>query len=165
MNRKLPTCGQIERDLSQRIQKLYRELLGHSPRKVTCKIFDCSLAIVVEDSLTILQKTLTEENKLDEAAKYINSAIDSIIKSKLKVAIEEVLEIEVHDILFDSSLKMQQSGAIAILTKTPLVRSREPVLKHNKDRSKDKHLEDELSSANGNLSVSASTTGSKIEEE
>lgn len=162
MDRKLPTCGQIERDLSQRIQKLYRELLGHSPRKVTCKLFDRSLAVVVEDSLTVLQKTLTEENKLDGAAKYVNSAIDEVIKSKLKIAVEEILGIEVHDILFDSSVKIQQSGAIVILTKPPLVRSRELIPKANRDRSKDKRIEGESSLANGNSPVSA--TQSKMED-
>ncbi len=150
MDRKLPTCGQIERDLSQRIQKLYREQLGHCPRKVTCKLFDNRLAVVVEDSLTILQKTLIEEDKQNETARYVNSAIDNVIKSKLKIAIEEVLEIEVYDILFDSSLKTHSAGAIVILTQSPSVRSRELIPKIRKSQFKDKYVKDGFSQADGN---------------
>ena len=136
MDRKLPTCGQIERDLSQRIQRLYREQLGHCPRKVTCKLFDRKVAVVIEDSLTILQKTLIEEDDGDETVKYVNLAIDNVIRSKLKVAIEEIIEIEVHDVLFDSSSKSNSAGAIVILTQSPLVRKRELMPKVRKDQYK-----------------------------
>lgn len=154
MNRKLPTSGQIERDLSQRIQKLYREQLGHCPRKVTCKLFDNRLAVVIEDSLTILQKTLVEEDD-GETARYVNLAIDNVIKSKLKIAIEEVLDIEVYDILFDSSLKSQSAGAIVILTQSPSVRSRELTPKIRKSQFQDKSIEDKSSLIDNNNSVSA----------
>ena len=150
MDRKLPTSGQIERNLSQRIQKLYREQLGHSPRKVTCKLFDNRLVVVIEDSLTILQKTLFEKDNKDEIARYVNLAIDNAIESKLKIAIEEVLGIEVYDILFDSSLKSQQSGAIVILTQAPLVRSRELTPTIRKSQFKDKYVKDGFSQADGN---------------
>ena len=153
MDRKLPTSGQIERDLSQKIQKLYREQLGHSPRKVICKLFDNRLAVVIEDSMTILQKTLIEENNQKETAKYINLAIDNVIKSKLKIAIEEVLEIEVYDILFDSSLKSQQAGAVVILTQSPSVRRPELVPKIRKTQLKDKYIEDGFSSSDSNTST------------
>ena len=162
MDRKLPTCGQIERDLSQRIQKLYREQIGHSPRKVTCKLFDNRIVIVIEDSFTILQKTLIEEDNQNETAKYINLAIDNVIKSKLKIAVEEVLEIEVYDTLFNSSLKSQQAGAIVILTQPPLVRSRELMPKIRKERSKDKYFKEEPRQFDSN--GLASTTELKVDD-
>ena len=155
MDRKLPTCGQIERDLSQRIQKLYREQLGHSPRKITCKLFDNRLAVVIENSLTVLQKTLIEEDNQNEISQYVNSAIDNVIKLKLKTAIEEVLEIEVFDILYDSSAKSNSAGAIAILTESPSVRKRDLIPKIRKDYSQNKSTEQKSSSIDGNTSVSA----------
>ena len=161
MDRKLPTCGQIERDLSQRIQKLYREQLGHSPRKVTCKLFDNRLAIVVDDSLTLLQKTLLEQDDPDETAKYVNLAVDNVIKSKLKIAIEDILGIEVYDILFDSSLKSHLAGAIAILTQSPSIRKRELMPKIRKDQSKNKSIKDESDLSDSNSSVAAT----KLEKE
>ena len=153
MDRKLPTCGQIERDLSQKIQRLYREQLGHSPRKVICKLFDNRIAIVIEDSMTLLQKTLIEENDRNETARYINLAINNVIKSKLKIAIEEILEIEVYDILFDSSLKSQQAGAVVILSQSPLVRRRELIPKIRKTQPKDKYIEDGFISIDSNTST------------
>ena len=162
MDRKLPTCGQIERDLSQRIQKLYREQLGHSPRKVNCKLFDNRLAIIIEDSLTVLQKTLIEEDNQNEITRYVNLAIDNVIKSKLKIAIEEVLEIEVYDILFDSSVKSHSAGAIAILTQSPSVRKRDDLIpKIRKDHSKERHTQNGFSSIDSDTSTL--TTEPKVE--
>lgn len=146
MERKLPTCGEIERDLSQKIQKLYREQLGHCPRKVTCKLFDNRLAIIIEDSLITLQKTLIEEDDQSEIARHVSLAVDNVIKSRLKIAIEEVLEIEVYDILFDSSLKSHSAGAIVTLSQSPSLRKRDLIPKvhksHYKNKS-DKSIKDE----------------------
>ena len=111
----LPTYGQLERELSQTIHKLYHEEFKHSPGKITCKFFSNNLAIVIEDSLTTIEKTLLEENKID-VVKKVNLAINNIIKSKLKILIEQVLAVEVCDILFDSSLETQHAGAIVILS-------------------------------------------------
>ena len=157
MDCKLPTSGQIERDLSQRVQKLYREELGHCPRKVTCKLFDNQLAIVIEDSLTILQKTLIKEDQQNEINRHLSLTINNIIRSKLKIAIEEILKIQVYEILFDSSLKSQQAGAIAILTQAPLIRKRDLIPKIRKNKS----TTDESSPIESNTLASA--TESKIE--
>ena len=102
---KLPTYGQLERDLSQMIYKLYREEFEHSPGKITCKFFSNNLAIVIEDSLTTIEKSLLEANKVN-VVRNLNLAINNIIKSKLKILIEQVLAVEVCDILFDSSLEL-----------------------------------------------------------
>ena len=124
MDRKLLTCGQLERNLSQRIHKLYREELGNSPHKITTKLFDNHLAIVIENALTALQKTLIDNDNIIKTAQYqdLNSAIDSVIKLKLKTIIEEVLEIEVSEVMFNSAAKTQLAGAIVILSQPPLVR-------------------------------------------
>jgi uncharacterized protein YbcI len=56
MSTNLPTKGQIERTLSQHIQSLYKNHLGHQPSKVTCELFADKLAIVLEDSLTTAER-------------------------------------------------------------------------------------------------------------
>ena len=117
----LPTYGQLERDLSQMIYKLYREEFGHSPSKITCKFFSNNLAIVIEDSLTTTEKTLLDKNKL-HAFRSLNLAINSIIKSKLRSLIEQKLAVEVSNILFDSNLKTPHTGVIFILSQLPVVR-------------------------------------------
>jgi uncharacterized protein YbcI len=42
------TRGQLERTLSQQLQKLYKEQLGHSTGKVSCRLFDNKLMVIVE---------------------------------------------------------------------------------------------------------------------
>ncbi|MBE9044339.1 DUF2294 domain-containing protein [Pleurocapsales cyanobacterium LEGE 10410] len=129
MKQELPTLGQLERDLSQITYKVYREELGHSPSKITCKFFSKKLAIIIEDALPTLEKALMEEKKDNQIVKDLNLAINNIIKSKLKILIKEVLAVEVCDILFDSSLETHHAGAIVILSQLPTVRPRKPITK------------------------------------
>ena len=129
MNRQLPTCGQLERDLSQKIYKLYSQELEHSPQKITCTLFNNRLAIVIEEAITAVEKTLIDEEHEYKVAKKINSAINEAIKSKLKDILREVLAVEVDDILLDSSLESKRTGMIVTLTQPPLVRYRKSTLK------------------------------------
>ena len=136
MDRQLPTLGQLERNLSQSIQKLYRQELEHSPQKVTCKLFKNNLSIVIEDALTAVEATLVDEDGNNNTVKNLSQAIKNVIKSKLKNTIETVLAVKVDDILFDSNIETRRAAAIVILQKPPLTRS----LKLNpkiRDRSKD----------------------------
>lgn len=132
MNQKLPTSGQIERELSQGVQKLYRQELEHSPGKVTCQLFGNQLAIVIEDSLTAVEKTLADNETKDKKLKKINSAINDVIEAKLKDLIEEVLAVNVQDILFDTTLETSRTGAIISLNQAPEVRNPESIPKHKK---------------------------------
>ena len=138
---KLPTYGQLERDLSQMIYKLYREEFEHSPGKITCKFFSNNLAIVIEDSLTTIEKSLLEANKVN-VVRNLNLAINSIIKSKLKILIEQKLAVEVCNILFDFSLKTPHNGVIFILSQPPVVRSRKAITKIQKSQYKKKYVDE-----------------------
>ena len=51
MDNNLFTKGELERQLSQKIQAFYRRQLGHQPSKVTCQLFDSKLAVIIEDSI------------------------------------------------------------------------------------------------------------------
>ena len=121
IEQELPTYEQLETDLSQIIYQLYREEFGHSPSKISCKFFDNNLAIVIKDSLTTIEKSLLEGNKL-RAVISLNLAINSIIKSKLRIIIEQKLAVEISKVLFDFSLKTPHNGAIFILSQPPVVR-------------------------------------------
>ena len=164
MDRKLLTCGQLERNLSQRIHKLYREELGNSPHKITTKLFANHLAIVIENALTALQKTLIDNDNIIKTAQYqdLNSAIDSVIKLKLKTIIEEVLEIEVSDVMFNSAVKTQLAGAIVILSQPPLVRQA-------RDRKaiaiKSQHKNEDIDRNNGSQAESNSASITKFKQE
>lgn len=131
MEKRLSTPGQLERNLSQSIIKLYRQQLKHSPSKVTCQLFGNQVAIVIEDAITAVEKTLAETTNQLEIVNQLNLAINNVIKTKLKILIEEVLEVEVKDILFDSTLATSRTGAIAILDQPPQVRNPESIPKNH----------------------------------
>lgn len=126
-----PTRGQLERTLSQRLQSLYREQLGHQPSKVTCQLFDEKLAIIVENSITPPEQLLADRGQA-ELAEQVRSELDEAIKPKLKTLIEEVLEVSVLDLLSDATLETGRTGIIAVLDVTPEVRNPEAIPKLKK---------------------------------
>ncbi len=116
------TRGQLERTLSQRIQALYRDKLDRQPSKVTCQLFECKLAIIVEDSVTQPERILVEVGQID-LAEQVRSILDSAIAPDLKNIIREVLGVSVIDLLSDATLGTGRTGAIAVLESTPNVRN------------------------------------------
>ena len=126
-----PTRGQLERTLSQRLQSLYREQLGHQPSKVTCQLFDEKLAIIVENSITPPEQLLADRGQA-ELAEQVRSELDEAIKPRLKTLIEEVLDVAVLDLLSDATLETGRTGIIAVLDVTPEVRNPEAIPKLKK---------------------------------
>ena len=131
MDNNLPTRGQLERNLSQTIQKLYRQKLEHTPSKVTCQLFGTQLAIIIEDTLTAVERTLLDAGHETETVKQLNSTINQIIGSELKNLVKTILSVEVDDILFDTALKTSRTGVIVILDRLPVVRNPESISKRN----------------------------------
>lgn len=121
MSTQTPTRGQAERSLSQRIQALYRDQLGHQPGKVTCQLFEEKLAIVIEDSVTQPEQLLAEEGRV-ELAEQVRADLDSAIRPHLKSLIEEILGVAVLDLLSDATLDTGRTGMIVVLETAPDVR-------------------------------------------
>ena len=120
-----PTKGQLERSLSQRIQALYRNQLGHRLSEVICQIFDQKIMIVLENSITQPEQLLAESGK-EELVEQLHSTIEQAIEPKLSQLIEEVVGVSVVDLLSDATLKTKRTGMIAILSSEPLMRDRAP---------------------------------------
>ncbi|MBE9043932.1 DUF2294 domain-containing protein [Pleurocapsales cyanobacterium LEGE 10410] len=140
MDNNLPTRGQLERNLSQTIQKLYRQKLEHSPGKITCQLFGEQLAIVIEDALTAVEKTLIEAGQETDTVKQLNSTIGSIIESELKSVVETTLSVKVADVLFDTTLKTSRTGVIVTLDRTPEVRNPESIPKNNHSKQNNQSI-------------------------
>lgn len=115
------TRGQLERRLSQQIQALYREHLGHRLGKVSCEIFNKELAILMEDSFTHTEQLLAKEGR-DGLAEEVRADIDEVIRPKIKALIEDTLGISVIDLLSDATIQTGRSGIIAVLETTPSFR-------------------------------------------
>ncbi|MEM6837444.1 MAG: DUF2294 domain-containing protein [Cyanobacteria bacterium P01_C01_bin.120] len=113
-----PTRGQLERSLSQCIQKLYREHLGHATGKVTCQLMEDKLTIVIESSLTQPEQLLLEESSLEKVEK-IRADLDNIIRKKLIELVEETMHLQVLDVMGDTTLKTERTGFIIVLSDNP----------------------------------------------
>lgn len=116
------TVGQLERQLSQKIQAFYRTHLGHQPSKVTCQIFDTKLAIILEDSVTRPEQLLANEGQLD-LAEQVRHDLDRVLRPQLIELLEEILGLKVLDLMSDATLETGRMGIIAVLERTPDVRN------------------------------------------
>lgn len=131
MTTNLPTCGELERELTQRIRALYRQYLGYQPSQVFCHLFADKLVLIIEGSLTDLEKFLLQEDQ-DKLVFQLRSTIDRVIKPHLISLIESVLSIAVVDLMLDTTLEREYAGAIAFLSATPEVRNPQVIPKTKK---------------------------------
>lgn len=125
MTTSLPTRGQVERTIAQRIQALYREHLGHQPNKVTCQLSEKNVVILLEDSITQPEQLLAQVGR-QELAEQVHTDLDEAIKPKIKALLEEVLQVSVLDLLSDATLDTGHAGIIALLAEAPNIRNNAP---------------------------------------
>ena len=120
INRSLPTQvrEQLEEVLSQRIQILYTQKLGHQPSNVTCQLFNEQLAIVIEGSVTQPEKVLLNQGHT-ELAQQVRLDLTKVIQTEMQQIIEDVLSVPVIDLLSDATLKTGRTGLIVILATAP----------------------------------------------
>ena len=121
MDTSSPTRGQLERTLSQRIQALYREQLGHQPSQITCQIFEEKIAIILENAITPPEQLLANSGQ-EELAEQVRTDLEKALEPKLKAVIEEVVGVSVIDLLSDAKLDTGRTGTIAVLANAPKVR-------------------------------------------
>ena len=125
------TAGQLEREISQKVQALYKKRLGHQPTKVTCQLFDEKLAVVLEGSATQPERLLAEEGQI-ELAQQVCTNLNQAMQSLVKELVENVLQVRVLDVLSEATLKTGRTGIILILSNTPTVRNPEAIPKVRK---------------------------------
>ncbi|MBE9012760.1 DUF2294 domain-containing protein [Pseudanabaenaceae cyanobacterium LEGE 13415] len=117
----LPTRGQLERTLSQRVQAFYRTQLGHQPSRVQCHIADGKVIIVLEDSITKPEQLLLETGQ-EELAEKVHDDLDKAIHPQLCALIEEIVGVKVIDILSDATFDTGRTGTIVVLEEPPQLR-------------------------------------------
>lgn len=118
----IPTRGQLERTLSQRIQALYRAELGHKPGHIQCHITEEKITILLEDAIT-KPELLLAENGHEDLAKQVRSEIDELLQTQLKSLIEEIVKTPVIDLLSNAKLETGRTGTIAVLANPPQIRA------------------------------------------
>ena len=117
----LPTKGQLERQLSQGVQALYRSQFGHLPHKVVCHLFGDKIAIIAEGTVTALEQIL-KNNSQSDLASDIRAAVSETFAVEVKQKIKEIFGLEVVDLIYDSNLDSGYLGTIAFLEKSPQTR-------------------------------------------
>lgn len=127
----LPTRGQLERQLSQRLQSLYRQQFGHLPSKVTCHMFANHIAIIAENTVTGIEQFLVNHARLD-LAENLRTAINRDFILVAKRAIETIIGIPVIDIMSDSALNTGYLGMVVLLENPPQVRLPKAKIRRNK---------------------------------
>ncbi|MEB3213733.1 MAG: DUF2294 domain-containing protein [Leptolyngbyaceae bacterium] len=132
------TAGQLERQVSQKIQAFYRELLGHQPSKITCQLFGSKLAIVAEDSVTQPEQLLAEEGQT-ELAERVRSDLDKVLRPQLIQLIEETLSVGVIDMMSNATIETGRTGMIVVFDRTPDVRNPKaiPKVKYSQNNGSD----------------------------
>lgn len=112
------TTGQLERLLAQNIRKRYRQILGHNPKKVSCKVADTQLTIIIEEPITKLESfLLVNEQKF--IADYVRSDLEQALLPVLRATILDCLDINVLDIGSISMENTNSTAVVAVLEQSP----------------------------------------------
>jgi uncharacterized protein YbcI len=127
------TRGQLERNLTQRIQGFYLEQFGRRPERVTCQFFDEKLAIAIEKMVSPPERLLIESQRYDYA-RELRLQLDMYIKPRLRNLLEEIMETGIVTLLIDTDLDIEISGIIAVLASPPPVRDPDTIPKIKKDK-------------------------------
>lgn len=130
----LQTVGQLEREISQKIQALYKKALGHQTGRVTCQLFDRKIAVILEDSITQPVQLLVQEGQL-ELAEKVRTDLNAAIQPQIKNLVAQILNVSVLDVLSDTTLETGRTGLILVLAHTPEVRNPEAIPKLKKAAS------------------------------
>lgn len=113
MNKKAIRIKKVESILSRKIEQIYQEQLEHQLDSISYRLFDSTLIILLEGTITPPEKLLHNSDRVS-LAKEVREAIDSVIHPRIQHSIEETLEVKVVDFLSDTTIDNNLTGAIAI---------------------------------------------------
>ncbi len=118
----LPTLGQLQRNLAQQFQQLYRKQLNHAPGKITCQIIDEKLLLVIEDSVTKPEQLLVDDGQA-ELAEKVRDDLTTALRPQIIYLVESALNRQVVDILTDATLATGRTSIVIILSAPPAARA------------------------------------------
>jgi uncharacterized protein YbcI len=113
MNKISITTEQLEKILSPKIRSIYKKQLEHQLSAISYRLFDRTLVVILEGTLTPPEQLLKQSDR-QQLAKQVRQAIDRIIQPQIKTTIEEVMNVKVIDFLSDTTIDTSRTGAIAI---------------------------------------------------
>jgi uncharacterized protein YbcI len=105
--------SQLQSVLSQRIKDIYKARLKQQLNAISYHLFDKTLVIIIEGSVTQVEQLLNT-NERQQLAKQMRRAIDNIINPQIKIIIEEVMKVNIIDFMSDTAIDSKRTAAIAI---------------------------------------------------
>jgi uncharacterized protein YbcI len=113
MNANSISFYQFQPLLFQKLKQLYKRQLNQELTQITCRVFEKTLVILLEGTITQPERLLAEhQNK--NLAKQVRESLDQVIQPQIKKIIENVMPLKVIDFLSDTTLENNCTGAIVI---------------------------------------------------
>jgi uncharacterized protein YbcI len=116
-----PTVGQLERDISQKINNLYHNQFGHRASKVNCHLFDNKIIIFCENVITPIEKVLLETQSF-HLIHQVRTFLDSSIKAKIEKLIEKIVQVKVNNCIYNTTIENDSAVWVVMLANSPQVR-------------------------------------------
>ncbi len=99
--------------LSERIQSLFVNQLGHKPEDVCCNFLENKLTIVIRNAVTKPEQLLIAAG-YEEVVRKARGRIEEILQPQFKEIIEEVTNSQVTNMLFATHLDSNYVSIIAL---------------------------------------------------
>jgi uncharacterized protein YbcI len=115
------TRGQIERTVTQQIQRLYRDLVGQRPSRVVTHLVDGKLLVILHDSISPVERLLWQTGH-DLIALQLQQIIADALKPLFKSLVEETLGVAVLSVLFSEDIESGFASLTALLADQPKTR-------------------------------------------
>jgi uncharacterized protein YbcI len=104
----------IKKNLDRNIRNIYQDRLKQQLDNISFHLFDGTLIIFIEGTVTCSEKLLQKNDRI-LLARRVRKAIDRVIQPQIQSAIEQVMNVRVIDFLSDTTIDNNCSFAIAIL--------------------------------------------------
>ncbi|MEB3279195.1 MAG: DUF2294 domain-containing protein [Lyngbya sp.] len=102
-----------EQLICERIQKVYVQQLDQELNRISCRIFEGVMVLILEGVITPPEKLLNQNHHF-RLVNRVRSVLDRIIQPKIKDLIEQTLSVTVIDFLCDTTIDTSRTGAIVI---------------------------------------------------
>ena len=107
-----------ERAICERIEQIYAQQLDQELSRITCRISDRVLVLILEGAITPPEHLLTDNNQIRLAGR-VRAVLDRILRPQIKDLIEQTMNVTVTDFLSDTAMETGRTGAIVIFECQP----------------------------------------------
>lgn len=143
---------ELQNILSQKIRDLYQSQLNHPIKAINYHVFEKSLIIILEGTVTPAEQLLQRHNQ-KQLAYQMRSVLDNIIQPQLKKIIENSIEVKVVDFLCDTAIETGQTGAIVVFELKSILHNNNKTNLNQPEEHKSMVVADNGKSSPPNLSV------------